>query len=101
MTWAQPVAAVKKAALTMGERRDFEMTQADLDGILAKINSARSTPLIRHPLRPDPLHSGSRERRMGGARRTHGGFDAMTVQRGRSRSPPAAEVTALQLEASA
>lgn len=27
-------------------RQNFEMTQADLDGLLAKINAARDTPLI-------------------------------------------------------
>ena len=30
----------------MTDRVDFEMTQADLDGILEAINKARNTPLI-------------------------------------------------------
>lgn len=30
----------------MSERREYEMSQEDLDGIMKKINDARSTPLI-------------------------------------------------------
>jgi hypothetical protein len=61
------------------ERQVFEMTQADLDGIMARINSARKAPLIMlqcgmPPSVQEVANSAWAEL---GARM---GFDAMTVQ---------------------
>ncbi|WP_431490933.1 hypothetical protein [Paraburkholderia fungorum] len=84
----------------MGVRCDFEMTQADLDGILAKINTARSTPLIAihcGPIRSIQEVANDAWAELGARL----GFDAMTVQRGRSDRHFSAEVAALQSEASA
>lgn len=68
------------------------MTQADLDGIMAKINSARSTPLIAihcGPIRSIQEVANDAWAELGGRM----GFDAMTVQRGRSDRHFTAELT--------
>jgi hypothetical protein len=67
----------------MTERCDFEMSQADFDGIMAKINSARSTPLVAihcGPIRSIQEVANDAWKELGDRM----GFDAMTVQRGRS-----------------
>lgn len=61
------------------ERRQFEMSQADLDGIVAKIKAARETPLIAtHCGMPPSIQQVANEAwaELGGRL----GFDPMTVQ---------------------
>ena len=67
----------------MSDRREFEMSQEDLDEIMSRINSARSTPLIALQCgAPPSLQEVANEAwRALGLRM---GFDEMTVQRGRS-----------------
>ena len=68
------------AAVTVeGKRLEYEMSQADLDGIIAKIKGAQSTPLIMlqcgMPTSPQEAANaawGELGERMG--------FDAMTVE---------------------
>ncbi|PIB91259.1 hypothetical protein [Caulobacter sp. FWC2] len=59
------------------------MSQADLDGIMAKINAARSAPLIMlqcGPVRSLQEVANDAWAELGGRL----GFDPMTVERGRS-----------------
>lgn len=63
------------------ERRNYEMSQADLDGIMAKINSARKTPLVAIHCGPVPsLQEVANDAWAELGQRM--GFDHMTVQPG-------------------
>ena len=65
-------------------RKEFTMTQDDFDGIMSKINLARSTPLIAIHCGPVPSIqevANNAWAELGGRM----GFDHMSVQRGRSK----------------